>query len=70
VVRDDHGTVYLNAASVPRILNHNGDRLCNFSIVTFSHNQVQQIDLIWVNQHFDIKSEELLYTPYATMMTG
>ena len=70
VVRDDHGTVYLNAASVPRILNHNGDRLCNFSIVTFSHDQVQQIDLIWVNQHFDVKSEELLYTPHATMMTG
>lgn len=67
VVQDNHGTVYLNAACVPRILDQNGDRYRNFSIVSLCEHQVSQISLIWVNHDFQLVSEELLYSPHATI---
>ncbi|HEY9764159.1 MAG TPA: TIGR04168 family protein [Trichocoleus sp.] len=56
------GTVYLNAASVPRIVKTETDCRRNFSVVTLQEGKVETAALVWVNQSFEICSEELLYT--------
>ncbi|MBW4524176.1 MAG: TIGR04168 family protein [Phormidium tanganyikae FI6-MK23] len=58
---DAAGTVHLNAARVPRIIEQNGDRLRNFSIVTLENGIVTEASLIWLNQDFETVSEESLY---------
>ncbi len=65
VTQDQRGTIYLNAAAVPRIINHNRDRHHNFSLVTLENHQVTDISLIWVNQDFRIVHEDRLYAQYA-----
>ncbi|WP_017715947.1 TIGR04168 family protein [Kamptonema formosum] len=55
------GTVYLNAASVPRIVQTPTDRRRNFSIVSLCAGAVEQISLVWVNQDFRVASEQILY---------
>lgn len=55
------GTVYLNAASVPRIVENGGDRLRNFSLVSLQGGVVSQISLVWLNQDFKVASEQILY---------
>jgi uncharacterized protein (TIGR04168 family) len=62
VIQDAKGTVYLNAAAVPRIINHNGDRRRNFSIVTLENGHIRDISLIWVDQNFQIANQECLYS--------
>lgn len=62
---DTKGTIYLNAAAVPRIIEHNGDRQRNFSIVTLKNHKVSKISLIWVGQNFQIVHEDCLYSQYA-----
>ncbi|HEY9879281.1 MAG TPA: TIGR04168 family protein [Leptolyngbyaceae cyanobacterium] len=59
---DRKQTVYLNAASVPRIVKTETDCQRNFSIVTLREGQVETASLVWVNQTYNICSEELLYT--------
>ena len=54
-------TIYLNAASVPRIVPNNSDRLRNFSIVTLEAGVVSQVSLVWVGKDFTVASEEILY---------
>jgi uncharacterized protein (TIGR04168 family) len=54
-------TIYLNAASVPRIVKNNSDRLRNFSIVTLEMGVVSQVSLVWVGKDFTVASEEILY---------
>jgi uncharacterized protein (TIGR04168 family) len=54
-------TIYLNAASVPRIVENNSDRLRNFSIVTLKAGVVSQVSLVWVGKDFTVASEEILY---------
>lgn len=61
------GTVYLNAARVPRIVQTEVHRQRNFSIVTLNQGQVEQASLAWVNHHGDICSEEILYQATATV---
>lgn len=58
---DEAGTVYLNAARVPRIVNVNQDRMRNFSIVTLQNGVVSKIVLVWINQNLEIESEVPLY---------
>ncbi|MER3434343.1 MAG: TIGR04168 family protein [Leptolyngbya sp. ERB_1_1] len=58
---DAAGTVHLNAARVPRIIQQNDDRLRNFSIVTLENGVVTEASLIWLNQNFETVSEEPLY---------
>ncbi|HEY9597898.1 MAG TPA: TIGR04168 family protein [Cyanophyceae cyanobacterium] len=55
------GTVYLNSASVPRIIQTDSDRLRNFSLVTLEADRVSQISLVWVGQDYTVVSETLLY---------
>src|SRR6476469_2297215 len=61
VYEDAKGTVYLNAANVPRIKPVEGDRLRNFSLVSLQAGVVEQASLVWVNQAFKVVSEQLLY---------
>lgn len=56
------GTVYLNAARVPRIVPTNSDRLRNFSLVSLRGGIVSQISLVWVGKDFTIASEQILYS--------
>ncbi|XWK90179.1 MAG: TIGR04168 family protein [Phormidium sp.] len=57
----DDGTLYLNSASVPRII-HKGDRTQrNFSLVTLQAGIVTQASLVWVDKDYSVISEEILY---------
>ena len=55
------GTVYLNAASAPRIVEVEGKKLRNFSIVSLFKGAVREASLIWVGPDFSVISEEVLY---------
>lgn len=57
----DNGTVYLNAASVPRIMQTDTGRIRNFSLVTLESGVVAQASLVWVNSEYAIESETILY---------
>jgi uncharacterized protein (TIGR04168 family) len=61
VTRNAQGTVYLNAASVPRIIEENGQKLRNFSLVSLEDENVTKISLVWVNNDAVITSEDCLY---------
>ena len=61
VEQDTNGTIYLNAASVPRIKEIEGDRLRNFSLVSLESGVVTEISLLWLGQDFSIASEQILY---------
>lgn len=56
------GTVYLNAASVPRIVKTETDCQRNFSLVFLKNGTVYQISLVWIDAQFKIASEQVLYT--------
>ncbi|MBE9079323.1 TIGR04168 family protein [Romeria aff. gracilis LEGE 07310] len=67
VVVDAAGTVYLNAANVPRIVDTGTDRLRSFSLVTLAAGQVKTISLVWLNQAFETVSTELLYANQSSL---
>lgn len=58
---DRSHTVYVNCASVPRVIDTEQGVLRNFSHVTLRGQQVTQAALIWVNSAHQIVSEEILY---------
>lgn len=55
------GTVYVNAANVPRIIQTETDRRRNFSLVSLQGGVVSQVSLVWVGQDFTVASEQTLY---------
>jgi uncharacterized protein (TIGR04168 family) len=55
------GIIYLNAASVPRIVENRGEKHRNFSIVLLEGDVVTQASLVWVGKDFTIATEEILY---------
>ena len=57
------GTVYLNSARVPRIIQRETEKVRNFSLVSLQGSVVEEISLVWVNKDYTITSEELLYQP-------
>ncbi|MBW4632306.1 MAG: TIGR04168 family protein [Iphinoe sp. HA4291-MV1] len=61
VFRSPEGIVYLNAASVPRIIEHGNHKQRNFSIVLLEGGIVSQVSLVWVGKDFSVISEEILY---------
>lgn len=61
VVKDGHGTVYLNAANVPRIETTAAGRRRSFSLIRFQGGQVRDIVLVWVDAAYQRFSEESLY---------
>lgn len=54
-------TVYLNAASVPRIVQDESDRRRNFSLVSLQGGIVSQVSLVWIGKAFTVISEKILY---------
>jgi uncharacterized protein (TIGR04168 family) len=56
------GTVYLNAACVPRIVDEQKERWRNFSLVTLKNERVAEISLVWVAENYKVVSEKLLYS--------
>ncbi|NEO27300.1 MAG: TIGR04168 family protein [Kamptonema sp. SIO4C4] len=65
---DAQGTVYLNAASVPRIVIRDGQRLRNFSRVTLEAGQVTEASLLWVGEEYQVVTQDTLYTPAEMAM--
>ncbi|MEL6604100.1 MAG: TIGR04168 family protein [Cyanobacteria bacterium J06614_10] len=62
VAKDTEGTIYFNAANVPRIEKTPLGKRRSFSLVTLNQGKVESIALIWLNESFEQISEELLYT--------
>ncbi len=58
---DRDGTVYLNAATVPRLVQQKSVCYRNFSIVQFWRQQVLQVSSVWVSPEGEIDNESLLY---------
>lgn len=57
----DDGTLYLNSASVPRIIHKGSHTQRNFSLVTLQAGVVTQASLVWVDKDYSVISEEILY---------
>ncbi|MEM6451079.1 MAG: TIGR04168 family protein [Cyanobacteria bacterium P01_D01_bin.105] len=55
------GTLYFNAANVPRIETTQQGNRRSFSVVTLNHGNVEAIDLIWLDANFQTISTEVLY---------
>lgn len=51
VCTSPEGTVYLNAAAVPRIIDSGGRRLRNFCLVSLQGGTVEEISLVWADRH-------------------
>ena len=61
-VMSPEGTMYLNAARVPRIVKTpQGDELRNFSLVHLQAGVITQASLIWMGKDFTVVSEEIIY---------
>lgn len=61
MAQDEQKTIYLNAASTPRIKQINGETLHNFSLINLQKNEVKSINLVWVNHHGKIVIQQNLY---------
>ncbi len=61
VFKSPEGTIYLNAASVPRIKENGRDKQRTFAIVSLEEGTVSQIAQVWVGNGFSVVSEEILY---------
>ena len=55
------GAVYLNAASVPRIVERECSKLRNFSIVLLENGAVSEVSLVWLGEDFAVALEQILY---------
>ncbi|HEY9298449.1 MAG TPA: TIGR04168 family protein [Phormidium sp.] len=55
------GTVYLNSASVPRIIHKGSHSQRNFSLVTLQAGLVTEASLVWVGKDYTVISEQILY---------
>ncbi len=62
------GTVYFNAARVPRIVETRTNRLRNFSLVLLKGGVVSEVSLIWVKDDFAVDEEEILYQRSDSMV--
>jgi len=61
IATNEMGTVFLNAACSPRIIKINDEQHRNFSIVTLESGQIAQISLVWLNSHYQIVNENILF---------
>ncbi|WP_414752070.1 TIGR04168 family protein [Anabaena sp. CCY 9910] len=61
IFKSPEGIVYLNAASVPRIVEGESGKLRNFSLVSLEAGEVTQASLIWVGEDFQVAKEEIFY---------
>ncbi|MGG6294171.1 TIGR04168 family protein [Leptolyngbya sp. AN02str] len=58
---DEAGTVYVNAANVPRIIRTDEDCFRNVSLVTLRDGEVTQAALVWLSEDLNIKSKQIFY---------
>jgi uncharacterized protein (TIGR04168 family) len=56
-----NGTIYLNAANVPRIVKTETNCLRNFSLVSLRAGSVVKASLAWLDQNLTLVSETVLY---------
>ena len=63
-IMNEDRTLYLNAASVPRIKDDRGDRLYNFSLVSLEQGHVTQAKIVWVNEYLEMHQEDILYSTH------
>ncbi|MGC1309049.1 MAG: TIGR04168 family protein [Phormidesmis sp.] len=61
VATDNNGTIYFNAANVPRIEKTELGERRSFSLVTLNQGIVESIALVWLSANFEQISEEILY---------
>ena len=61
VQMDVDGTLYLNAACVPRILDNESGRYHNFSVVQLENAQVIQASSVWISAQGAIGHQEVLF---------
>ncbi|MEM7064609.1 MAG: TIGR04168 family protein [Cyanobacteria bacterium P01_B01_bin.77] len=61
VAVDNHGTVYVNGAQVPRVIKTDSGWQRSFTLVTLQASTVQAVCLIWTDDANSIISEEYLY---------
>ncbi|MBW4614067.1 MAG: TIGR04168 family protein [Desmonostoc vinosum HA7617-LM4] len=61
IFRSPEGIIYLNAASVPRIVENGNEKLRNFSLVSLEAGVVSQASLVWVGNDCQVACEEILY---------
>jgi len=61
VICDEQGTVYFNAACVPRIVESEGQQLRQFFLVSLRGAAVQEIRSVWVGEDGAIAQEEIFY---------
>ena len=67
VTKHPTGTLYLNAACVPRIIEQAGERRRNFSLVSLRQGVVSDIALLWLGRDFEIVSNHLLYCSHSDL---
>ena len=60
LVVDDYGTVYVNAAQVPRVIETHSGWHRSFTLATLENGIVQTVRLVWVSNTNEIVSEEYL----------
>lgn len=61
VNQDKYQTMYLNAASVPRIIKTETVKKRNFSLVCLENHQVTDMSLIWVGENDQIIDEKKIH---------
>lgn len=70
IFRSPEGIIYLNAASVPRIIERGNHKLRNFSLVTLTGNKVTKASSVWIDQNMDGETEILYAEPASLVSTG
>lgn len=67
VVAPGEETIYLNAACVPRIIEQQGDRLRNFSLVSLAPTGVLEVSLVWLHSDLAIAHSTSFYRRQASL---
>ena len=62
VALDSDGTLYFNAANVPRIEATDQGNHHSFSLVTLHAGTVESIELVWLDRNFKTHAQETLYS--------
>ncbi|MGE5656472.1 MAG: TIGR04168 family protein [Actinomycetota bacterium] len=64
----EEGTVYVNAASVPRIVQVEADCWRHFSLVLLTGGVVSEVSQVWVGKDFAVAAEQVVYRRAETMV--
>lgn len=60
LVQDINGTFYVNAASVPRVIEKEGEKWRNFTIISLEKGKKPEFDLVWLGNNFrEVQREKI-----------